>query len=35
MSRRGQRYKEPAEPTFITVRIESLVFGGAGLAHGP
>ena len=34
MSRRGQRYKEPAEPTFITVRVESLVFGGAGLAHG-
>ena len=33
MSRRGQRYKEPAEPTFITVRIESLVFGGAGIAH--
>ena len=35
MSRRGQRYKEPTEPTFITVRVESLVFGGAGLAHGP
>ena len=34
MSRRGQRYKEPAEPTFITVRVESLVFGGAGLARG-
>lgn len=33
MSRRGQRYKEPAEPTFITVRVESLVFGGAGLAR--
>ncbi len=35
MSRRGQRYKEPAEPTFLTLRIESLVFGGAGLAHAP
>lgn len=35
MSRRGHRYKEPAEPTYITVRVESLVFGGAGLAHGP
>ena len=35
MSRRGQRYKEPGEPTFLTVRVESLVFGGAGLAHGP
>ncbi|MGE3076857.1 MAG: 23S rRNA (uracil(1939)-C(5))-methyltransferase RlmD [Dehalococcoidia bacterium] len=33
MSRRGHRYKEPSEPTFITVRVESLVFGGAGLAH--
>ena len=35
MSRRGKRYKEPAEPVFLTVRVESLVFGGAGLAHGP
>jgi 23S rRNA (uracil1939-C5)-methyltransferase len=35
MSRRGQRYKEPAEPTFLTLRVESLVFGGAGLAHAP
>ena len=35
MPRRGQRYKEPVEPTFVTVRVESLVFGGAGLAHGP
>ncbi len=35
MSRRGHRYKEPTEPTYLTVRIESLVFGGAGLAHGP
>ncbi|MGE0598135.1 MAG: class I SAM-dependent RNA methyltransferase [Dehalococcoidia bacterium] len=33
MSRRGHRYREPTEPTFITVRVESLVFGGAGLAH--
>lgn len=31
--RRGHRYKEPAQPTYVTVRIESLVFGGAGLAR--
>lgn len=35
MSRRGHRYKEPAEPTYLTLRVEALVFGGAGLAHGP
>lgn len=35
MSRRGHRYKEPSEPTYFTLRVESLVFGGAGLAHGP
>ena len=35
MSRRGHRWKEPAEPTFLTLRIESLVFGGAGLARCP
>ena len=35
MSRRGQRWKEPTEPTFITVRVESLVFGGAGLGRAP
>src|SRR5215207_8012919 len=33
--RRHQRWKEPAEPTLLTLRIESLVSGGAGLAHGP
>ena len=35
MPRRHQRWKEPAEPVILTLRIESLVFGGAGLAHGP
>ncbi|MEO8539799.1 MAG: class I SAM-dependent RNA methyltransferase [bacterium] len=35
MSRRGHRWKEPTEPTFLTLRVESLVFGGNGLAHGP
>lgn len=35
MSRRGHRYKEPAEPTYLTLRVEALVFGGAGLGHGP
>lgn len=35
MPRRHQRYKTPTEPTTLTLRIESLVFGGNGLAHGP
>ena len=24
MSRRGHRYKEPAEPTYLTLRVEAL-----------
>jgi 23S rRNA (uracil1939-C5)-methyltransferase len=35
MPRRHQRWKEPAEQTTLTLRIESLVSGGAGLAHAP
>jgi len=35
MPRRHQRWKEPSEPVVLTLRVESLVFGGAGLAHAP
>ena len=35
MGRRANKYRTPAEPQTLTLRIESLVFGGAGLAHGP
>ncbi|HQW52120.1 MAG TPA: hypothetical protein PL082_08700, partial [Tepidiformaceae bacterium] len=35
MGRRANKYRTPAEPQILTLRIESLVFGGAGLAHGP
>jgi 23S rRNA (uracil1939-C5)-methyltransferase len=35
MSRRGKRWNEPPEPKSLTLRVESLVFGGAGLAHAP
>lgn len=35
MPRRHQRWKEPAGPVTLTLRVESLVFGGSGLAHGP
>mgnify|MGYP001214781933 CR=1 FL=1 len=35
MSRRGKRWNEPIEPQTLTLRVESLVFGGAGLAHAP
>lgn len=33
MSRRRHRPQEPAEPITLTLRIESLIFGGAGLAR--
>ena len=35
MGRRANKYRTPAEPQILTLRVESLVFGGAGLAHGP
>jgi 23S rRNA (uracil1939-C5)-methyltransferase len=35
MPRRGHRWKTPPEPTTLTLRAESLVFGGAALARAP
>jgi 23S rRNA (uracil1939-C5)-methyltransferase len=35
MPRRGHRWKTPPEPLTLTLRAESLVFGGASLAHAP
>lgn len=35
MPRRGHRWKTPSEPITLTLRAESLVFGGASLAHAP
>ncbi|PWB45158.1 MAG: 23S rRNA (uracil(1939)-C(5))-methyltransferase RlmD [Dehalococcoidia bacterium] len=35
MGRRAKKYTTPQEPQTLTLRVESLVFGGAGLAHAP
>lgn len=35
MGRRGNRWKEPEEQTVLTLRVESLVAGGAGMARAP